>query len=71
VTRFYANQQAADTDALAWLLGAASLTIGLEQLDLERALLPSRVGVKVDRVVIERDGRYLFDGRRLLRSLIS
>ena len=30
VTRIYANQQAADTDVLAWLLGPASLTIGLE-----------------------------------------
>ena len=34
-------------------------------------MLPSQAGVKVDKVVIERDGRYLFDGRRVRRSLIS
>jgi hypothetical protein len=71
VAQFYADPEAADTEALTWLLGAASLTIGLEQSDLERALLPSQGGVKVDTVLVERDGRYLFDGRRLLRSLIS
>jgi hypothetical protein len=71
VARFYADQEAADTEALAWLLGAASLTIGMEQSDLERALLPLQVAVMVDTVVVERDGRYLFDGLRLLRSLIS
>ena len=71
VDHFYEDEEPAETESLAWLLGAASLTIGLDQPDLDRALHPSLVGVKLDTVVIERDGRYLFDGRRFLRSLIS
>jgi hypothetical protein len=71
IERFYADEASADTEALAWLLAAASLSIGLESADLRRALLPTLEGVKVDTVVIEREGRYLLDGRRLLRSLIS
>jgi hypothetical protein len=60
-----------EIEALAWLLGAGSMILGLEQADLERALLASTVGVKVDTVVIEHDGRYVLDGRRLLRSAMS
>lgn len=59
------------TEALAWLLGASSLILGLEEPDLVRALLPAVGGVKVDTVVIEQDGHYFLDGRRLLRSIMS
>lgn len=68
---FGQEEEPIETEIVGWLLGASSLVIGLEQEDLARALLPSLVSVKVDTVVIEHDGRYLFDGRRLLRSLMS
>ncbi len=71
LTSFGQEEEPIETEILGWLLGASSLVIGLEQEDLGRALVPSLLGVKVDTVVIERDGRYLFDGRRLLRSLMS
>ena len=71
LTRFYADEEDGQTEALGWLLGAASLALGLEQPDLERALQPSLAGVALDTVVIENDGRYVFDGRRFLRSLMS
>ncbi len=60
-----------ETEALAWLLGASSMILGLEEADLLKALLPAPGGVKVDTLVIEQNGRYLFDGRRLLRSVMS
>lgn len=68
---FYADQPDAEAESVAWLLGAGSLAIGLEPADLERALLPSLGAVKLDTVVIEHGSRYLFDGRRFLRSLMS
>ncbi len=71
VAEFGQEEEPIETEILGWLLGASSLVIGLEQEDLGRALVPSLLGVKVDTVVLERDGRYLFDGRRLLRSLMS
>ncbi|HEY5989181.1 MAG TPA: hypothetical protein VIV12_22790 [Streptosporangiaceae bacterium] len=58
-------------ESLRWLLSACSLTLWLEDADVARALVPSPGGVKVDTVVIEQDGCFLFDGRRLLRSLMS
>lgn len=58
-------------ESLRWLLSACSLVLWLEDADVAKALAPSPGGVKVDTVVIEQDGRYLFDGRRLLRSLMS
>ncbi|MBI3688408.1 MAG: hypothetical protein HY241_13945 [Actinobacteria bacterium] len=57
--------------ALGWLFGAGSLVLGLREDDMARATLPGQSGVRLDTVVIEADGRYLFDGRRLLRSLMS
>lgn len=71
LVEFYADEEASETEAMGWLLGAASLALGLEQADLEKAMLPSLGGVKVDTVVIEREARYYFDGRRFLRSLMS
>lgn len=60
-----------ETEALAWLLAASSLLLGVRDEDLARALVSTNAGVKVDTVVIERDGRYYLDGLRLLRSLMS
>jgi hypothetical protein len=68
---FSPEEGAIETEAQAWLLGATSLILGLEEPDLARALLPAPGGVKVDTVVIEQDGKYLLDGRRLLRSVMS
>jgi hypothetical protein len=71
VAAFNPEEEALQTEALAWLLGANSMILGLEQLDLAKAMLPAADAVKVDTDVIEQDGRYLFDGRRLLRSAMS
>jgi hypothetical protein len=68
---FDPDEEAIETEALAWLLGATGMILGLDELDLAKALLPATDSVKVDTVVIERDGRYLLDGRRLLRSAMS
>ena len=71
VLAFSPEEDALETEALAWLLGASSLLLGLEEADLVRASLSTAGGVRVDTVVIEQNGRYVFDGRRLLRSVIS
>jgi hypothetical protein len=68
---FSPEEGAIEVEALAWLLGASSLILGLEEPDLVRALLPAPGGVKVDTVVIEQEGHYRLDGRRLLRSVMS
>jgi hypothetical protein len=68
---FGADLEPAATESLRWLFSACSLVLWLEEADVARALAPSPGGVKADTVVIEQDGRYLFDGRRLLRSLMS
>lgn len=61
----------AQVDALAWLSAATTLVLGLGDDDVERALDPAGAAVGLDTVVVERDGRYRFDTRRLLRSLMS
>jgi hypothetical protein len=71
VRAFGADLEPATTESLRWLLSACSLVLWLEEADVARALAPSPGGVKADTVVIEQDGRYMFDGRRLLRSLMS
>jgi hypothetical protein len=71
VASFTPEEGPGEVEALAWLLGASSMLLGLEQPDLERALLPATGGVAVDTVVIERAGRYFADGRRFLRSAMS
>jgi hypothetical protein len=68
---FGSDQGYVASPALAWLLGACSLALGLEEQDLARALAPSVAAVQVDTVVIEEADQYFFDGRRLLRSLMS
>jgi hypothetical protein len=72
LSAFGAGLEPAATESLHWLLSACSLALWLEDADIARALAGrSAGGVKVDTMVIERDGRYYFDGRRLLRSLMS
>lgn len=71
LSEFGAGLEPSASPALCWLLSACSLVLWLEEADIIRALGPSPGGVKADTVVIESDGRYLFDGRRLLRSLMS
>lgn len=68
---FGAGAEPVADESLRWLLSACSLALWLEDADVARALVPAPGGVKVDTVVIEQDGRYLLDGRRLLRSLMS
>lgn len=60
-----------ETAAIGWLLAAASLVLGLEEADVAAALGPSIEAVGLDTFVIEVDGRYLLDGRRFLRSVMS
>lgn len=60
-----------ETPALAWLLAASSLVLGLDETDVTRALEPSAGTVGLDTFVIEVGGCYVLDGRRLLRSLMS
>jgi hydrogenase maturation factor HypF (carbamoyltransferase family) len=43
----------------------------MEEEDVARALGPIEELVKVDAVVVEEDGRYVLDSRRLLRSVMS
>lgn len=68
---FGADLEPADNGSLHWLLSACSLTLWLEDADVARALSQPGGEVKVDTIVVEQDGLYLFDGRRLLRSVMS
>jgi len=67
---FGADLDDVETPAIGWLLLACGLVLSLDEADLSAARHTGG-GLKVDTIVIERDGRYLFDGRRLLRSLMS
>lgn len=71
LSEFGAGQEPTADESLHWLLSACSLALWLEDADVARALGQPAGAVKVDTVVIEHDGHYLFDGRRLLRSLMS
>jgi hypothetical protein len=68
---FGAGQEPATDASLRWLLSACSLALWLEDRDVALALGQPARAVQVDTAVIERDGRYLLDGRRLLRSVMS
>jgi hypothetical protein len=68
---FAADVEPVRTDSLGLLLSACSLVLGLDDGDVSRALVRSPGGVKVDTVVIEEAGRFLVDGRRLVRSVMS
>lgn len=71
VLNFGVEHEPERSGSLRWLLSACSLVLWLEEEDVARALAPSADGVRADTVVIEADGRFLLDGRRLLRSLMS
>lgn len=70
LTAFGADSDDLETPALGWLFLACGLVLSLDDADVAAAHHVSD-GVKVDTVVIDQDGRYLFDSRRLLRSLMS
>lgn len=70
LTAFGAELDDLETPALGWLLLACGLVLSLDDAGLAAAGRTTG-GVKVDTVVIDRDGHNLFDGRRLLRSLMS
>jgi len=59
-----------ETSALGWLLLAARLLLGLDDDAVQRSGALGET-VSLDTVVVEEDGHYLLDGRRLLRSLMS
>ncbi|UQX11280.1 hypothetical protein [Candidatus Mycobacterium methanotrophicum] len=67
---FGADLDDVETPALGWLFLACGLVLSPDDADLAAARRNGG-GPKVDTIVIEQDGRYLFDGRRLLRSLMS
>jgi len=67
---FGADLDDLETPALGWLFLACGLVLSLDDADLAVARHTDG-GVKVDTIVIDQDGHYLFDGRRLLRSLMS
>jgi hypothetical protein len=71
IRRFGAELEPVKSESLGWLLGACSLTLGMQEEDVARALGQVPALVKVDTVVEEHDERYLLDSRRLLRSVMS
>ena len=71
IRAFGSDLQAVDSESLGWLLGACSLVLGMEEEDVVMALGAIPELVKVDTVVVEEDGRYVLDSRRLLRSVMS
>jgi len=70
LSAFGADGDDLETPALGWLFLACGLVLSLDDADLSVAA-HSIDGVEVHTIVIDQDGRYLFDGRRLLRSLMS
>jgi hypothetical protein len=71
VGRFGAGLEPVESESLGWLLAACSLVLGMQTDDVTRALAPVPSLVKLDTVVEQREGRYAFDSRRLLRSAMS
>jgi hypothetical protein len=71
IRAFGSELEPVQSESLGWLLGASSLVLGMEEEDVERTLGPVSELVRVDAVVVEEDGRYVFDSRRLLRSVMS
>lgn len=67
---FGADLDDLETPALGWLFLACGLVLSLDDADLAE-IHHITDGVKVDTIVIDQDGHYLLDGRRLLRSLMS
>jgi len=71
IRAFGSELEPMESESLGWLLAACSLTLGMQDEDVARALGPVSSLVKVDTVVVEHDGRYVLDSRRLLRSVMS
>lgn len=59
-----------ETPAIGWLLLAVGMVLGSTEADLVAARHAEGV-VQIDTVVVEEDGPYYLDGRRLLRSVMS
>lgn len=68
---FDAGLTVSDSSALAWLIAACSLALGLEDDDAARALESLRDAVTLDTTVFRDDVGYWLDSRCLLRSLMS
>jgi hypothetical protein len=71
IREFCTELEPAESDSLRWLLAAASVVIGLQEEDLRLALEPAGQLVQLDAVVVEQGDGYVFDSRRLLRSMMS
>lgn len=59
------------TAAPGWLLAACSLALGLDESDMAAAFGSRVDSIGIDTFVVEVDRRYVLDGRRVLRSLMS
>jgi hydrogenase maturation protein HypF len=71
IRSFGAELEPFESESLGWLLAACSLTLGMTEDDVARALGPLPSLVKVDTEVVEHEERYVLDSRRLLRSVMS
>jgi hypothetical protein len=71
IRAFGCELEPVQSESLGWLLAACSLTLGMLEEDVAQALGPMPSLVRVDTIVIEHDGRYVLDSRRLLRSVMS
>lgn len=60
-----------ETSAPGWLFAACSLALGLNEAEAAEARVPSEEILGLDTFVIEDEGRYCFDSRRLIRSIMS
>ena len=71
IRAFGSELEHVESESLGWLLGACSVTLGMRDEDVARALGPVPGLVRVDTPVVERDGSYVLDSRWLLRSVMS
>ena len=71
IRSFGCELESVESESLRWLLATCGLTLGMLEEDVAQALGPMPSLVKVDTVVVEHDGRYVLDSRRLLRSVMS
>jgi hypothetical protein len=71
IRAFGSELEPVKSESLGWLLAAVSLTLGMREKDVARALGPVPSLVTVDTVVVEHDGHNALDSRRVLRSVMS